>query len=112
MNEATLNSEAERCRQKSLSYLGKPEAPFLLRIAREFERLAVGSKAKKPVTEGSFEEGYRDGWISVAGDEPLPGHPTPRRDGDENDYACGFLYGRADASGRFQPGALGSSIAS
>jgi hypothetical protein len=36
----TLYSEAVECRQKAMCYLGKPEAPFLLRVAGEFERLA------------------------------------------------------------------------
>lgn len=32
--------EAERCRLQATAYLGRPEAPFLLRIARAFEQLA------------------------------------------------------------------------
>lgn len=44
MDEANLYNEAEACRQKALSYLGKPEAPFLLRVAREFERLGTERK--------------------------------------------------------------------
>ena len=43
MSNATLLQEAEECRQKALAYLGRPEASFLLRVAREFERLARGS---------------------------------------------------------------------
>lgn len=43
-----LLEEADDCRRRALAYLGKPEAPFLLRVAREFERLAevrpVGSE--------------------------------------------------------------------
>jgi hypothetical protein len=35
----SLNEEAEDRRRKALSYLGKPEASFLLRLAREFERV-------------------------------------------------------------------------
>ena len=31
--------EAEACRRKALRYLGKPEAPFLLRVARAFDDL-------------------------------------------------------------------------
>jgi hypothetical protein len=31
--------EAEICRRKALAYLGKPEASFLLQIARQFDRL-------------------------------------------------------------------------
>lgn len=41
MDDGHLYDHAEECRQKALSYLGKPEAPFLLRVAREFDRLAI-----------------------------------------------------------------------
>jgi hypothetical protein len=40
MRNFDFRAEAENCRQKALSYLGRPEAPFLLRVAREFDRLA------------------------------------------------------------------------
>ncbi len=35
-----LLQDAEECREKALCYLGRPEATFLLRAAREFDRLA------------------------------------------------------------------------
>jgi hypothetical protein len=40
MPDLDCREEAERCRQRALEYLGRQEAPFLLRIAREFDRLA------------------------------------------------------------------------
>ncbi len=40
MNHLSCDEEAEDCRRKALSYLGRPEAPFLMRVAREFDRLA------------------------------------------------------------------------
>ena len=40
MESRALQKEAEECRRKAVCYLGKPEAPFLLQIAREFDRLA------------------------------------------------------------------------
>lgn len=40
MSEPTLEEEAENCRRRALAYLGRPEAPFLLRVARAFEDLA------------------------------------------------------------------------
>ena len=33
------SKEAEACRREALRYLGKPEAPFLLRVARAFDDL-------------------------------------------------------------------------
>jgi hypothetical protein len=41
MQYANLQDEADHCRKAALNYLGKPEAPFLLRVAREFDRLAT-----------------------------------------------------------------------
>jgi len=41
MQDANLQDEADHCRMAALNYLGKPEAPFLLRVAREFDRLAT-----------------------------------------------------------------------
>lgn len=36
--------EAHICRRKALAYLGKPEAAFLMRIAKEFDRLEAERK--------------------------------------------------------------------
>jgi hypothetical protein len=49
MDDTDLCNEAEDCRRKALSYLGRPEAPFLLRVAREFDRLS----AKRRCDEGA-----------------------------------------------------------
>jgi hypothetical protein len=58
------------------------------------------------VKTGTFEEGYQDGWISVAGNQPMPDNPT-RPPADEESsmepFQLGFFYGRADALERFQP---------
>ena len=35
-----LSNEAEVCRQRAMAYVGLPEGTFLLRAAREFDRLA------------------------------------------------------------------------
>jgi hypothetical protein len=37
----SFQEEAEDCRRKALEYPGRPEASFLLRVAREFDRLAT-----------------------------------------------------------------------
>ncbi|MEP6982274.1 MAG: hypothetical protein ABI853_01350 [Sphingomicrobium sp.] len=46
MTNISPKEEAEDCRRKALEYVGRPEAPFLLRIAREFERIAA--EARRP----------------------------------------------------------------
>ena len=58
------------------------------------------------MTKGNFEDGYRDGWGSVAGDAPLPSDPTrppPGAEPGKSEFQLGFEYGRADALERFQP---------
>ena len=61
---------------------------------------------KPRMTKGTFDEGYQDGWGSVAGDAPLPANPTrppPEEQTDISDFQLGFEYGRADALEQFQP---------
>lgn len=44
MNVISLEEEADDCRRKALAYVGQREATFLLRVAREFDRLASERK--------------------------------------------------------------------
>jgi hypothetical protein len=37
--QPSFEEEAQNCRRQALAYLGQPEASFLLRVAREFDRL-------------------------------------------------------------------------
>ena len=37
--------EAEICRRKALAYVGQPEAKFLIRVAKEFDRLEAERRA-------------------------------------------------------------------
>jgi hypothetical protein len=39
MRTRSFRAEAEACRRQAAQYAGKPEAHFLLRIARSFEEL-------------------------------------------------------------------------
>jgi hypothetical protein len=43
MDSLDLREEAEDCRRRALSYLGQPEATFLIRVARELDKLAEQS---------------------------------------------------------------------
>jgi hypothetical protein len=47
MDQTTLAEEAEKCRLQALSYLGRPEASFLLRVARGFDDLAQRAAARR-----------------------------------------------------------------
>jgi hypothetical protein len=40
MRNVSHLAEAEQCRKRASAYRGRPEAEFLLNVAREFERLA------------------------------------------------------------------------
>lgn len=40
VSKEQLLEEAQGCRRQALSYIGKPEAPFLIRVANAFEDLA------------------------------------------------------------------------
>ncbi len=40
LDHASLRDEAEDCRRKALAYLGRPEAEFLMRVAKSFDELA------------------------------------------------------------------------
>ncbi len=58
------------------------------------------------MTRGSFEDGYRDGWGTVAGGAALPTSPTrppPDEESRWEPFQLGFEYGRADALEQFQP---------
>ena len=58
------------------------------------------------MTDGTFADGYRDGWATVAGDAPLPERPTfpPKVEwNSKTAFLDGFEYGRADALERFKP---------
>jgi hypothetical protein len=54
--------------------------------------------------ERTFEEGFHDGWESVAGDEFAPPETVYPPDGEPRDYHAGFRYGRSEAATRFKPG--------
>ena len=52
MSQPSFAEEAEACRRKAHSYVGKPEMAFLLRVAKEFDRLEAerGSPRKARAT--------------------------------------------------------------
>lgn len=43
MRNQTLINEAESCRQRAKEFAGRPEQPFLLRLAEAFEELALNN---------------------------------------------------------------------
>ena len=51
MDRLSLGEEADECRRKALAYVGQPEAPFLLRVAREFDRLAAERREQRWISK-------------------------------------------------------------
>jgi hypothetical protein len=41
-----FKEQAENCRQQANDFIGRPEAPFLLRVASAFDELAVGKEGR------------------------------------------------------------------
>ncbi len=40
IDRTSFRGEAQECRLKALAYLGRPEAAFLMRVAKAFDELA------------------------------------------------------------------------
>jgi hypothetical protein len=43
-----FKEQAENCRRQAAQYVGRPEAPFLLNVARAFDELATTRRAPDP----------------------------------------------------------------
>lgn len=41
-----FKEQAENCRRQASAFTGRPEAPFLLRVANAFDELAIDREAK------------------------------------------------------------------
>ena len=50
-NIMLFKEEADSCRRQANEYIGRPEAPFLLNVARAFDELAINnhSSASAPL---------------------------------------------------------------
>jgi len=47
MRKRSLGDEAELCRRQAEQFAGRPEGPFLLRVARSFEELESAPRLGK-----------------------------------------------------------------
>lgn len=56
-----FKEQAETCRKQACEFAGRPEAPFLLRVASAFDDLALGNEASLvrslPVAAGRLPDG-------------------------------------------------------
>lgn len=64
----------------------------MLKLATAFEE-----EAAKVEREGTFEDGYQDGWSSIVGTDPLPRDPTRPLPSEERTPAKGYTYSVRDA---------------
>ena len=94
---AELRDRARQCRERAAVSRDPEVKKQLLQIAAEFEE-----EATRVERQGTFEDGYRDGWLSVSGNTPLPHNPTPPPPDEPRTYDNGFRYGRGDALERFE----------
>jgi hypothetical protein len=56
------------------------------------------------MAEETYEDGYRSGWESAAGEQPMPESMTYPPEGEARDYQAGFRYGRSEGLLHFKPG--------
>jgi len=89
---AELHDRAKQCRQRASQTSDRKVQDELLGLATAFEE-----EAAKVEQEGTFEDGYQDGWESVAGPDPLPKDPTQPLAGEERTPDKGYIYGVSDA---------------
>lgn len=89
---AELQDRAKQCRDRA-SLSPEPQGETeMIELAAAFDEEAATVER-----EGTFEEGYYEGWSSVAGSDPLPQHPTEPFPREEQTAQKGYTYGISDA---------------
>jgi len=89
---AELRGRAKQCRDRASETLdGKVQAE-MLELAATFDEEAASVERA-----GTYEEGYQEGWESVAGADPLPQSPTKPLPSEECTPEKGYIYGSSDA---------------
>jgi hypothetical protein len=53
-----FTKEAESCRKQAAAYVGQPEGPFLLKVARAFEDLAAAQSKAVQLNRRDSLEGH------------------------------------------------------
>ena len=57
MRNLSFGDEAEACRKQADQFAGRPEAQFLLRIARSFEELEIASIVRSDINSARYPGG-------------------------------------------------------
>jgi hypothetical protein len=89
---AELQDRAKQCRERASQAPDSDVRAEMLELA-----IAFDEEAAKVEREGTFEDGYEDGWSSVAGTDPSPENPTEPLPSEERTPEKGYLYGISDA---------------
>lgn len=89
---AELEDRAKQCRDRALKTPDPKAQAELLELAAAFEE-----EAARVERDGTFEDGYEEGWSSVAGTDPLPENPTQPLPNEERTPDKGYMYGSSDA---------------
>lgn len=93
LHSATELRERARQSRERASEARDPEVNAeLLQVATAFEEEAATVER-----EGTFEDGYQEGWSSVAGTDAPPENPTQPLPSEERTPDKGYMYGRSDA---------------
>ena len=48
-----FREQADKCRRQAVAYVGQPEGPFLLRVAKAFDELACSTGPKSRTSQRS-----------------------------------------------------------
>jgi hypothetical protein len=89
---AELRHRAEQCRDRASETRDGEVHGEMLELAKAFDEEAAAVEL-----EGTYEEGYQEGWSSVAGADPLPRTPTEPLEREERTAQKGYIYGCSDA---------------
>jgi hypothetical protein len=87
-----LRERARQSRERASEARDPNVNAELLQVATAFEEEAVTVER-----EGTFEDGYQEGWSSVAGTDVPPENPTQPLPSEERTPDKGYMYGRSDA---------------
>jgi hypothetical protein len=89
---AELRKRATEFRNRSSEETEPDRKAELLELSRTFDE-----EAAKVEQEGTFEDGYEEGWSSIAGSDAQPDSPTQPLPSEERTPDKGYMYGRSDA---------------
>ena len=87
-----LRARARECRKRAGSEPDPDRQAELTELATTFDESAA-----KADQDGSFEDGYEEGWSSIAGTDAQPERPTQPLPSEERTLETGYAYGRSDA---------------